>query len=452
MSSPTAPPPTRRRRGFVTVLVALSLIVILGIVALVLDSGALMEERRQAQAVADAAALAGATELFKSYRTQGGVDSDGNASASAFAVAAQNGYTNDTVNTVVEVHIPPQSGDHVGQAGYVEVTARSNETRFFSGVFGSGRIPISARAVARGTFGPMLPAILVLDMSRRAALDSHGQGSARVTLPTGSPTGAGAIIVNSDHFAAAANASGSNARLVSEGGFFITGDISGTQGDVESGMQFQGPVFTGVPRTPDPLIDLPVPGLPSTGTINRTDLGKGNFQYDLYPGAFSNLPNFNAGDVVVFHQTSSNSNGGIYYLSRGGLNSQGATLQMAAGESGGMMLYNAATRTNDKITIVGGTSGSMKQLAPLTEGPYKGLCIFQNRSSSVPLRIAGNGQFDFTGAIYAPAAPVSIEGNGDASMASAFICGTLDIGGNGSLNVNWRPDAVPPIRRLMLVE
>src|SRR5438093_8739140 len=59
----------RTRRGTVLVLVTLSLIGVLGIVALVLDGGLLQDNRRRAQAAADAAALAGAVELFKSAPT-----------------------------------------------------------------------------------------------------------------------------------------------------------------------------------------------------------------------------------------------------------------------------------------------------------------------------------------------------------------------------------------------
>ena len=51
---------SRRERGFVLVVVALMLIVLLGFVALAVDTGVLYGARTDAQEVADAAAMAGA--------------------------------------------------------------------------------------------------------------------------------------------------------------------------------------------------------------------------------------------------------------------------------------------------------------------------------------------------------------------------------------------------------
>ena len=58
-------PRAERRHGVVLVLVAVSLVAILGIVAMALDAGLLFSRRRGLQAAADAAALAAAIDLFK---------------------------------------------------------------------------------------------------------------------------------------------------------------------------------------------------------------------------------------------------------------------------------------------------------------------------------------------------------------------------------------------------
>src|SRR6516164_7488658 len=125
------------RRGTVTILAALCLIVIMGFAALAVDAGLLHHERRAAQAAADAAALAAASNLFANYRTNQGADPSGAAANEAKAAAAADGYNNDgTTNTVV-VNIPPLSGDHVGQAGYVEVIVTQFQQRAFSAIWGS---------------------------------------------------------------------------------------------------------------------------------------------------------------------------------------------------------------------------------------------------------------------------------------------------------------------------
>ena len=58
----------RQRRGAVIVLLALLLVAIMGALAIALDGGVLMDDRRQVQSAADAAALTAATQLFVSFR------------------------------------------------------------------------------------------------------------------------------------------------------------------------------------------------------------------------------------------------------------------------------------------------------------------------------------------------------------------------------------------------
>jgi uncharacterized membrane protein len=82
--------------------------VILAFVAISIDGGNLLEQRRRSQATADAAALAAAEDLFKKYPTNTGIDVTGTAAAAAKAIAAGNGYNNDGVSSVVTVRTSPQ--------------------------------------------------------------------------------------------------------------------------------------------------------------------------------------------------------------------------------------------------------------------------------------------------------------------------------------------------------
>src|SRR5215472_5918371 len=118
-------------------MVALCLIGVLGFAALSLDAALLHQDRRAAQAAADSAALAAAGNLFANYRTNQGADPSGAAANAALAAAAANGFPNDGVTSKVTVNIPPQSGDHVGQAGYVEVIVLQFQQRAFSAIWGS---------------------------------------------------------------------------------------------------------------------------------------------------------------------------------------------------------------------------------------------------------------------------------------------------------------------------
>src|SRR5579872_78215 len=99
-SHPCFRPLHSRRGGSVTPLAVLSLTLLVSVVALVVDGGSLMEERRHAQATADAAALAAAADLYANYGTNGGADPKSTAAASAQAIANANGFTNDGVQSV----------------------------------------------------------------------------------------------------------------------------------------------------------------------------------------------------------------------------------------------------------------------------------------------------------------------------------------------------------------
>src|SRR5260370_1080416 len=121
-----------KRRGMVAVLVVISLTVLVGVAAIALDGGMALTERRRAQDVADAAALAAASDLFAHFQSNQGEDTNGTAQASALSNAAANGYKNDGTKSIVTVRVSPaqpvvsdpaitQSGGNL-KPGYVEVT------------------------------------------------------------------------------------------------------------------------------------------------------------------------------------------------------------------------------------------------------------------------------------------------------------------------------------------
>src|SRR4051794_38880667 len=99
-----------RRHGTVAVIVALCLTAVLGFVAISMDGGSLLTERRHAQATADAAAMAAATVLYQNYPKDNGRDPTNKALEAAQKCAAGNGYTDDKTTSVVTVNIPPTSG------------------------------------------------------------------------------------------------------------------------------------------------------------------------------------------------------------------------------------------------------------------------------------------------------------------------------------------------------
>jgi hypothetical protein len=431
----------------IAVQLAITLTALLSVAAIALDGGVLWSEKRHAQAVADAAAMAGATDLYTNYPTYNGLDTQGTAKASALTTAAANGYSNNGTNSIVTVNIPPQSGLFAGLAGYVEVIVQYNQPRGFSNIFGSAPIPVKARAVARGAWVPPKGGIIALNPTASGAITASGQGN--LTVNNG-------IVIDD---------SNSNAALTVNGGgtmtaqaFNITGSYTGNIGSPGISTTPK----TGVPPTLDPFAYLPAPTPPASGTITKVALGPGQgFQYTLTPGSFGglgqpSLPNFTSGDQVIFQQDPSG-NGAIYYLTAGGLTSNGANLTMGSG-SGGIMIYNAGTGQNDGISVAGSPAGTINLTGintTNTSSPnyiYTGFLYFQARNASEDVKITGNGNFTMNGTFYAFDATLKLAGQGTTTINGSLVANQMTFAGQGNVTVNYGGFAQPRARFLGLVE
>jgi hypothetical protein len=135
----------RDERGQAIVLMTLSLVVIMGMAALVLDVGNWYHTKRRLQGTADAAALAGAQLLPN--------DSSG-AQSQALAYANKNGGDVASGNIAVTSTVLPNDT--------ISVRARKTEAGIFSGILGIVSADIDARAKAR--VGPPTKARYVAPM------------------------------------------------------------------------------------------------------------------------------------------------------------------------------------------------------------------------------------------------------------------------------------------------
>jgi hypothetical protein len=117
------------------------------------------------------------------------------------------------------------------------------------------------------------------------------------------------------------------------------------------------------------------------------------------------------------------------------------------------MLYNDPGSTSDTISLAG--SGNTISLSPMLSGPYKGITLFQNRTSTAPVTVSGSNSstLTLTGTFYAAAATLNITGNGSQqTIGSQYISYDLVTGGNGSFSVNWSAQLAPGTRQILLVE
>jgi hypothetical protein len=125
---------------------------------------------------------------------------------------------------------------------------------------------------------------------------------------------------------------------------------------------------------------------------------------------------------------------------------------MANGETGGLMIYVAGSGNGNTLSITGNPNSSVT-LSPRTDGPYAGLVLFQSRTLTGDMSISGNGQFNLSGTIYAPAARFTATGIGTASsIGSQWIARELYITGNGGINVTYTDTTVARTRIIAIME
>lgn len=445
------------RRGSITPLTILSLTLLLAIVALVVDGGTLMESRRHVQAAADAAALAAADDLFAHYITNQGTDPNGSAQASALAAAAANGFSNDGVQSIVTVSISPQNyqgGPNAGKplpAGYVEVSVQYYAGRLFSGVFGSSAVPVYARAVARGQWGPVSNKMLSLNTTANVGVGVANTAKVNIN---------GGLLVNSDSksgvtVASTASLSASLLTLNSGGGGLL--GVVGNVLDVLLGLLFPPPApITYGPPAADPLRSLPPPDPVQLGLAaqSSTTLNIMGGSQNLYPGIYTGGINISNGASVTLHPNADGTPG-IYFLQGGGLNVTGPSrLTIVAGSTAGVMIYNNWQSSSDAINFKG--SGSLL-LAPPSSGVYQGLTIFQKRGTlttpAPTLTVLGSGNANIAGTIYVAYGNVTLQGMGGTNtVGGQIIADTITANGGGTMNVNPNGHPTANSRTLGLVE
>jgi hypothetical protein len=434
-------------------LTVLSLCVLVAVLALVLDGGGLLAERRHAQATADAAALAAAADLFTNYNTNAGLDPSGTAAASALALAAANGYANDGTTSVVTVNLAPQNdqgGPNAGSpipAGYVEVLVQYNAAGTFSSTFQPGPVPVCARAVARGQVGPIRDGVLLLNLTGSSALNVSGLASLVVQ--------GARLRVNSS--------SGSGINLSSSGGVTAAGfnlvQGSGTALSASSFLSGPGgasPAYHYSSPIADPLRYLPAPDPVALGLAQKGSLLNigGSQSVDLYPGIYHGGIHVNGSATVTLH---ANADGtpGICYLQKEGFQlTESAKVTTDPNESAGVMIYNTWTDADDGVSVSGSASLTLN---PPASGRYKGLTNFQQRgtlSQAAPgLSLTSSGQLQVAGTVYAAYAGLTVGGLGTGSIAGGqYVVDSLTVTGSGQVTVDPAGKPTAGARYVGLVE
>jgi phosphodiesterase/alkaline phosphatase D-like protein len=264
--------------------------------------------------------------------------------------------------------------------------------------------------------------ILLLDSSGSGALTASGKGTVNVTS-------GGAIVVDS---------TSSQAAIASGQSSVSAADIDASGTTATGQAAFVGPIDTNESPVADPLAGLTPPPVPTT--VRSAHTLNVNSSTTLLPGLYIGGINISGKVNVVLAP-------GVYYLQGGGFTVSGQATVSDLGQ--GVLLYNAPTTSSDGITLDGQSSVNLSGLSAaqvsslgLAAG-YKGLAIFQDRSSTAPLTLSGHASLSVIGSVYAASATVTLSG-GDLSLSGSsaeqfgahLIAADLAVSGNGSVSVD----------------
>jgi Flp pilus assembly protein TadG len=414
----------RRQGGQALVVLALVGMAMFGFGALALDQGVGMSDRRDLQAIADSAALAGsrslpqgrdaANQVAIQYLARNlGLDPLG-ATGCAGALAGQCAAGSYTVGNYV---FTVADG-----TGTMDVSVQHTRRTLVAGVLGINTAVTASGARAGSGAAPLGgPCVLcVLEPSAAGALQVTGSGSASVT--------GGNIVVDSTS-ALAMQLTGSGSISASGANLVVGGSrITGSGSIIPTAA-------TGT-AVADPLSALVAPTVAGSA-VPYSLVGSSNAT--INPGVYSSISLIGSGSLTL--------NPGIYVLTgsmgvigSGSISGTGVLLFFgcssypvacsAAGESGGSL----------QLTGSGSSTITAPSAATCTSIPatcaYVGLLVFYDRHNTAGMAITGSGSSGPIGTVYGASAPLVLTGSGGA-VNSLIVVRTVTITGSGSIAVQF---------------
>jgi hypothetical protein len=396
----------REESGQVAIMVALSLVCILGFVGFATDVGTFLHARRNMQIAADAAAIAGAKEIR--VQVAGVPATVANIQAAGKAASAQNGFTDGVNGTAVNIYPPPVDGPNKSKAGYVEAIVTQPQRTFFMGLFGFASAPVAARAVAFNGAKQDIQCIRANDPTGADTI--HLQGSFTVDAP-------GCSVID--------NSKDPNALVFTGGGGTLAAGFVGVVGGATGQTSDSSPApTTGIAQTSDPLASQVTAPAPSTWGTCAPPVGT-----TWGPATTDGIVCY-SGNIKVGSGVTVTMNPGTYVFTgnldlggHGTINGTGVTLyfppggSLGGGGNGNTTLNLTAPSTTDATAL------------------YPGILIYQDANNTNTVSFNGTPIVNMTGIIYAPTAELDLSGNTSMTLAADLIVGSLYDKGNASITL-----------------
>ncbi len=369
--------------GNVAVVFAITLPVLLGAGGLGVETSYWFYRSLQLQSAADAAAYSAELERLAGSKTAA-------IEAAAADIATSNGF--EKSGGTLTVHTPPTTGPNTS-AHAVEVVLSQTLERYFTSIFSSDPVVLSARAVAKSSTVSKACMLALDTMASKAALFA---GSSNLTLTACS------VMSNStaaDSIKVQGSAQLKVSCLMSAGGMDLGGGAVSTT------------CATPITRTQpaiDPFVDLPVPPVTSPCRSSKgATLQPGTYCSGL---SLSGTVNLNAGVYVI-------DGGDLKINANAIITGANVTIYMKCGSRVSM---------NGTATI---------KLSSPTTGSYSGVLFYGDRTC-----VGGSNTFNgtatslLTGAMYFAKQDVNFLGNFSGSGGcSQIVAGTIQWSGNTSI-------------------
>jgi hypothetical protein len=413
---------------------ALAMVVLAGFAGLAMDMGTLRYQKRLQQTAADAAAIAGASNIgFVS----GGITAAGQNAAIANGFTDASGNTMNTctasgaaVGTVcVQVLPGPTVGPHAGNANYVEAFVSVVQPTYFMTLFGVNSETVTARAVATNTSGAAGPGpgcLYTLGAPIASIEGVNINGNATLNAPT-------CGIVDNGNY----NSKG-NSLIVNASTFGVVGNanVNSSGGTVTCTQSPSSCPTPGMAPSPDPeLGKLTPPCSPCTGGTAISISGNGGFSgtgvtyanntYTISPGTYTSISisGTGGGNNVVFSP-------GLYIID-------------GTGAGAGITIPGNSTITGDGVTFYfTGTSTmnmtgepSIQLTAPGTSGQYPNMLFYQDPADTSGPSFGGTSGSNYNGILYFPTAQVTFYGTNNSVNVAITIADAIQLSGTPTVNL-----------------
>jgi hypothetical protein len=436
----------RVREGQVLVMFAAGLMLLIGMVAVAIDTGFLMAERRQVQNAADAGALAAAKAKLD-YLYESNLEAvqqeSGRRYASENAATSPDNVevdTNPAMNGFSDIYIE-------GVNRYVEVTVSKDVDMFFMQALYDGEWGTSATAIA-GIEDVQLPyALMALrECSPSGTTGIDASGGIRVDVNEGS------IMSNCN-----ITRSGDSSFVLAEGGIDAAGTVDpGTNWEAGLGFRegrpvIQDPIVAGGYVPPDKAAAKAVRNVHDQASLAAavTNLTNLSATGGRCPSGTTCVmqPGFYGGNLTLDVRGTLQLQPGVYYFGDSFLLSQQGSASLVRGTD--VMIYigdNARWRPHN---------GAVNIAAPATTpypGGLDGMVLWIGNGSTFTLQ-AANGT-ELTGVVYAPNSLMTLQGSPTADTVDLrvqVIVGSLALAGGGTFNILYEEFVLFDVPAVFLV-